>query len=154
MENVIDINLIRVNVEATDKLEVLKIVSEIAYENEIVKSKEDYYLGLIKREEEFTTGFGKGFAIPHCKSITVKRPAVIVCKLNNSVEWESMDSEPVNFIMALAVPEAEAGTTHLKILSQLARVLMDDEFTNKLKQSETEKEICSLLRNKVIKEGE
>lgn len=153
MENVIDIRLIKMNVEGKDKLEILKIVSEIAYENEIIESEEVYYLGLIKREEECTTGFGKGFAIPHCKNATVKKPAVIVCKLKNSIEWKSMDGEPVDFVMALAVPEVEAGTTHLKILSQIARVLMDDEFTNKLKQSKTEKEIYSLLRNKV-KEGE
>ena len=40
-----------------------------------------------------------------------------------------MDDKPVNFVLALAVPDTEAGTTHLKILSQIARFLMDDEFT-------------------------
>ena len=127
------------------KEEVLKLVSEIAFKDEIVKSKEEYFNGLLAREEECTTGFGKGFAIPHCKSSTVNKASVIVLKLDNEVEWESMDDKPVNFVLALAVPDTEAGTTHLKILSKIARFLMDDEFTMKLESSKSEEEIYKYL---------
>lgn len=149
MDKVIDLNLIKFATEKKDKQEVLKLISKIAFENEIVKSQDVYLEGLLKRELECTTGFGKGFAIPHCKSITVKRAAVIVCKLTNDIEWESMDDKPVNFVIGLAIPEAEAGTTHLKILSQVARMLMDDEFTDKLNKANTIQEIYSLLDNKI-----
>ncbi|MGL4107560.1 PTS sugar transporter subunit IIA [Clostridium sp. LP20] len=149
MTGVIDIKTIKVGIKAETKEEVLQFVSNIAFENEIVKSKEIYLNGLLERERECTTGFGKGFAIPHCKSITVNRPAVIVCKLENEVEWESMDDKPVHFVLALAVPEAEAGTTHLKILSQIARCLMDDEFTDKLNNTKSENEIYNLLNEKL-----
>ncbi len=149
MNKVIDINLIKVNIKEKTKNEVLKVVADIANENDIIESKEIYYNGLLEREEECTTGFGKGFAIPHCKSSTVKRAAVIVLKLDNDVEWEAMDDKPVNFVLALAIPDSEAGTTHLKILSQIARLLMDDEFTNMLNNSESEDEIYNLLNEKI-----
>ena len=149
MENVININTIKINIKEDTKENVLKFVSKVAYENGIVKSEEEYFNGLLAREEECTTGFGKGFAIPHCKSTTVNRPAVIVCKLDNKVEWESMDDQPVEVVLALAVPEAEAGTTHVKILSQIARCLMDDEFTDMIKEAREEKEIFEILNEKL-----
>lgn len=149
MESVVQLALIRTSVKAKCKEDVLKIVTDIAYENNIIKSKEIYYQGLLQRESECTTGFGKGFAIPHCKSTTVNTASVIICKLNNLVEWESMDDKPVNFVLALAVPESEAGTTHLKILSQIARMLMDDEFTDRLKNTNTSNDIYSLMSEKL-----
>lgn len=149
MDKVIDLSLIKLATEEKEKQDVLKLIAKIAFENDVIESQDIYLEGLLKRELECTTGFGKGFAIPHCKSITVKRAAVIVCKLKNKIEWESMDDKPVNFVLGLAIPEAEAGTTHLKILSQVARLLMDDEFTNKLNNANTEQEIYLLLDNKI-----
>ena len=149
MLGVIDIKTINMGMNATTKEEVLKLVSDMAFEHEIVKSKEEYFEGLINRENEFTTGIGKGFAIPHCKSNTVNRPAVIVSKLNSEIDWQSMDEKPVNFVIALAVPESDAGTNHLKILSQVARCLMDDEFTDKLKEANSEDTIYNLLNEKI-----
>ena len=145
MIEVLDINRIKVAVQANTKEDVLKKVASIAFAEGIVKSEEDYLNGLLARENECTTGFGKGFAIPHCKSDTVNKASVIVMKLENEVDWESMDDKPVHFILALAVPNTEAGTTHLKILSKIARCLMDDEFTDRLNKSNTEQEIYNYL---------
>lgn len=149
MNKVIDLRLIKIDVEENDKKSVLELVANMAFQNDVVESKEIYFKGLLEREVECTTGFGKGFAIPHCKSVTVKKPSVIICKLKNDVEWESMDDKGVNFVLALAIPESQAGTTHLKILSQLARLLMDDDFTEKLNNTNTVQEIYSLLDNKI-----
>lgn len=149
MPGIIDIKTIKIGVKASQKEDVLKLVSSMAKQNQIVNSQEEYYEGLINRENEFTTGIGKGFAIPHCKSNTVNKPAVIVFKLDNEVDWEAMDNKPVNFILALAVPESNAGTDHLKILSQIARCLMDDEFTDKLQGTSSVNEIYNLLNDRI-----
>lgn len=145
MIETIDIKTIKVGIKISTKEEVLKQISKIAFENGIVKSENSYFEGLLERESECTTGFGNGFAVPHCKSSTVNRAAVIICKLDNEVEWKSMDDKPVNFILALAVPELEADTTHIKILSQIARGLMNEEFTEKLKKANSETDIYNLL---------
>ena len=149
MLDIINLKAIKMGVKASQKEDVLNIISEIALENEIIKCKEQYLKGLVDRESEFTTGFGKGFAIPHCKSESVNRAAAIICKLENEVEWQSMDEKPVNFVLGLAIPESEAGTTHLKILSQLSRGLMDDEFTNELQRATSEIEIYDILTKKL-----
>lgn len=147
--NVLDINRIRVDLELSSKEDVFKAISEIALKEGIVKSSKEYLNGLREREEECTTGFGKGFAIPHCKSKTVNYAGVIVIRLKNPIEWDSMDGKPVKFILALAVPDSEAGTTHLKILSQIARCLMDDDFITGFKNLKNEEAIYNYLKEKI-----
>ena len=80
------------------------------------------------REAEGTTGMMEGFAIPHAKADAVKKAAVLVVKFAGDVEWESMDNKPIKVAIALCVPGGEAGTTHLKLLSKVAVMLMDETF--------------------------
>jgi PTS system fructose-specific IIA component len=65
------------------------------------------------REAEGTTGMMEGFAIPHAKADAVKK---------------AMDNKPIKVAIALCVPGGEAGTTHLKLLSKVAVMLMDETF--------------------------
>ena len=84
--------------------------------------------GLKAREALGSTGMQAGFAIPHCKSAAVKKEAVIVMKFAEDVAWESMDGSPIKMAISLLVPEGDAGTTFLKLLSKVAVMLMNDEF--------------------------
>ena len=59
-----------------------------------------------------------GFAIPHAKSQTINEPSMIIATLNKGIEWNSLDRQSVDFIFALFIPDSEAGTTHLKLLSR------------------------------------
>src|SRR5699024_11947634 len=90
-------------------------------------SKKAYLKGLKKREEEITTGFKDGIAIPHCKHKTVYRPSLILMKFSNPIEWESMDDLPVTLAFALAILN-EKNQDHLKLLSSISRALIDEIF--------------------------
>lgn len=93
------------------------------------------------REGEGTTGMMEGFSIPHAKCDAIKRAAVLVIRFREDIEWESMDDTPVRVAIALLVPGAEKGTTHLKLLSQVAVLLMDEEFRGVALASESAEEI-------------
>lgn len=77
------------------------------------------------REAEGTTGLTEGFAIPHAKTSEVKEATILVAKFANPIAWASMDDKPVHFAISLLIPAAEAGTTHLQLLSKIAVMLMD-----------------------------
>lgn len=66
---------------------------------------------------------GKGIAIPHCKGGCVKEAAFTLVKLNQKIEWGSLDGEPVDYVIMLAAPNT-ADNVHLKMLSSLAVGLM------------------------------
>lgn len=132
--DMIDEKLVSFDFEASDKDDVLKKVGKMMYDAGKVTDLNKYIDGLYKREEEFATGMGNGIAIPHCKSDCVKDAAFSLVKLKNPVEWGSLDDEPVDYIIMLAAPNS-SDNTHLKMLSQVAAKLMDDDFREGLKDA-------------------
>ncbi|MEG2708332.1 MAG: PTS sugar transporter subunit IIA, partial [Vagococcus sp.] len=78
-------------------------------------------------------------------SDAVKEPAIIYAKLAQPVEWQSLDDKPVEVVIMLAIPEAHQGDTHLKLLSEIAIKLMDDELVQELKQEEVPANIIKLF---------
>lgn len=100
----------------------------------------------IAREHEGTTGMLEGFAIPHAKSSAIDQPAVIVVKLKNAIEWQSLDGSPTQNIFALLIPENDAGEKHLSLLSKIAKLLMNEDFKHQFKQAQNKAMIAELLR--------
>lgn len=87
---------------------------------------------LMQREAVSSTGFGHGFAIPHCKSSAVRADSLVILKLRNPVEWNSMDHQPVNLVILMVIREGGPPETHLQILAQLARKVMDETFRERM----------------------
>ncbi|WP_275574544.1 PTS sugar transporter subunit IIA [Enterococcus crotali] len=93
-----------------------------------------------------------GFAIPHAKSSAIKEASILIVKMKNPIEWDSLDGKPTEVIIALLIPEQEAGTTHLKLLSKVARLLMKDDFKTQLKELESAAEIAEYVNQQLIEE--
>lgn len=81
--------------------------------------------GLEQREALGSTGFGRGVAIPHCRSTAVKRPTMALLKLEQPVDFKSADAIPVSLIFGLVSPE-NAGATHLQALAAISRLVRDE----------------------------
>ena len=62
----------------------------------------------------------EGFAVPHAKCAAIAPASIIVFKNDEKLEWPSFNDKPVDIAIALLVPEGEAGTTHLQLLSKMA----------------------------------
>lgn len=113
---------------ASNVEEALGFLSDKAVELGIADDRDAVLAAFKEREDEGTTGMMGGFSIPHAKTDAIKDAAVLVVKYAGDVEWESMDEKPIRVSIALLVPGGEAGTTHLKLLSKVAVMLMDDGF--------------------------
>jgi PTS system fructose-specific IIA component len=138
-------NLIALNMEAKDKNEALReLIALVKKENKIV-SEEKFLDCVLLREKEFSTGVGNGIAIPHGRSETVNEALVAFAKLNNRIDWNSIDDELVDLIFLLGVPDKNTENLHLKILAQLSRKLMDEEFVKVLREARTEQEVFDAL---------
>jgi len=84
------------------------------------------------RESVYSTGLGHGFAVPHCVSDLVSVNSIGILKLDNPIEWGSLDGNPVRMVILLAMRETGQNGMHMKIFSRLARKLMDQEFRDRL----------------------
>ncbi|MBO0461984.1 PTS sugar transporter subunit IIA [Enterococcus sp. DIV1298c] len=108
-------------------------------------NKEAYIQSVLEREQHSTTGIGNNIAIPHGKSEAVIEPSIVFARLKQPIDWQSLDEEPVSVVILLAIPESQKGDTHLRILSEIAMKLMDDEITAQLKTETNKEQIAKLL---------
>ena len=90
-----------------------------------------YKEGVLKREEEGTTGIGEGIAIPHAKTDAVSAPGLATMLVPQGVDYDALDGQPVHMIFLIAAPNTEENV-HLEVLSRLSMLLMDDEFRKNL----------------------
>ncbi len=116
--------------------DALSFLSNEAVKLGIADDADALMQAFLSRESEGTTGMMDGFAIPHAKSAAVKEASVLVVKDDSGIAgWDTMDEAPVNVAIALLIPEAQAGTTHLKLLSKVAEALMDEGFRAAVKDA-------------------
>lgn len=89
---------------------------------------------LLQREKLGSTAVGNGVAIPHGKLPKLGRLFGLFARLERGIDFEALDSQPVDLIFLLLAPEA-AGADHLKALARVARLLRDQEIARKLRES-------------------
>lgn len=89
---------------------------------------------LLQREKLGSTGVGNGVAIPHGKLPKLGRLFGLFARLERPIDFEALDSQPVDLVFLLLAPEA-AGADHLKSLARVARLLRDPEIARKLRES-------------------
>ncbi|EMC08276.1 PTS sugar transporter subunit IIA [Streptococcus mutans] len=145
----IDENLIKINLICESQDEVFHYLATLVVDNGYANNTESVVQALKLRESEGPTGMMEGFAIPHAKDKSIVKPSIAILKLKTGVEWHSMDGQLINNVIALFIPEKESGTTHLKVLSQIARLLVNKTFKEKIKEADTILELKELLTEKL-----
>lgn len=121
---IVDRKCCAVNFKAASKDEVLKKISELALRSPLM-DKFDYeslYKQLKEREDQGSTGFGDGIAMPHARIEGMEKFLVFIITSSKGVEFDSLDKKKVKLIFVILGP-AEAVQDHLKILATISRTL-------------------------------
>lgn len=99
-----------------------------------------------RRESQGPTALGEGLAVPHGKSSAVNEAAFAVATLSEPLEWEGVDGpENVELIVLLAIPPAEAGSTHIQVLTALTSRLADDVLRERVMAAATAEDLLDAL---------
>lgn len=142
--DVLDISLIKLNVIAKNKEDLLKEISELAFKNGRITDANQFLADMKKREDEAPTAFGSYIAIPHGKSSTVKEPFLGFIRPDRSIDW---GDEEVKLIFFIGVDSEGAKKLHLEILAAISRKLIEDEFRDELLKVNSEDEVLTILTN-------
>ncbi|MDP1520074.1 PTS IIA-like nitrogen regulatory protein PtsN [Porticoccus litoralis] len=118
------------------KKRVLENLSSFLSERMDTVTADELYQGLLSRERLGSTGIGEGVAIPHCRLGGCEKITAALIKLQEPVDFDSIDGEEVDLIFALIVPE-EQNDQHLQILSAIAELLQDETVRNQLRQADS-----------------
>ncbi|OAT27416.1 HrsA family PTS system IIABC component [Buttiauxella ferragutiae ATCC 51602] len=109
---------------------------------------EQFLAEVFSREAQGPTALGEGLAVPHGKTNAVKEAAFAAATLTSPIDWEGIDGlESVQMIFLLAIPEGEAGSTHMQLLTALTTALVDDEVREKAMRATTVNEFMALLNS-------
>ena len=108
--------------------------------------------GLEEREALGSTGFGRGVAIPHCRSSAVNRPTMAVLKLAHPVDFRAADAIPVSLVFGLVSPE-NAGATHLHALAAISRLVRDEAMLGALNEAPDAEAVYALLTNQFLRDA-
>jgi mannitol/fructose-specific phosphotransferase system IIA component (Ntr-type) len=98
---------------------------------------------VIKRENEASTGIGKGVAVPHVRHKAVKKAVAAIGVSATGIDFSALDKQPVYTVILLISPTE--GDQHLQAMEAVFEHLQNDNFRKFLRQSETVEQIKELL---------
>lgn len=147
LSDIIRADRVDLNLAAENKDEAIRKLSHLLNESGALSDEQKYLDDVFERERVSSTGIGNAIAIPHGKSSVVKETCAAIGRMKNTLNWGSADGEPVKFIVLLAVNDTDKNTSHVKLLSQMARKLASDEVCQKLLDAKTREEIVEIFSN-------
>lgn len=142
--DLLDKNSVMLGAAPSDKKQALEQAVALMAESGKLADEEVYKKQVFAREEESTTGIGEGIAIPHGKCDAVIKPGLAAMVIPNGVDFESLDDEPVTLLFLIAAPNTK-DNVHLDVLSKLSVMLMDEDFTAKLRAAKSVDEFMQIV---------
>ena len=127
-----------------NKSEALDQIVELMVQSGKIADTEAYRKQVYLREEESTTGIGEGIAIPHGKCNAVTKPGLAAMVVKDGVDFDSLDGEPVTLMFLIAAPNTE-DNVHLDVLSKLSVLMMDEEFSDSLRNAKSVDEFLEII---------
>ncbi|MHC4763341.1 MAG: PTS sugar transporter subunit IIA [Planctomycetota bacterium] len=125
---------------------IAELVSALSKAGRLKRSqREGIIKAVIKRENEASTGMGKGVAVPHVKDGSLKEVIAAVGRSSVGIEFASLDKQPVYSVILLLSP-ADKPDKHLQAMETIFKNLQNEQFRKFLRQSQSAAEIRDLLR--------
>jgi PTS system nitrogen regulatory IIA component len=128
---------------ANSRKRVLQAASELLAEQHPELSARALFDELMIRERLGSTGIGEGVAIPHCR-LDCETILGALVTLENPVDYEAMDDQPVDLLFVLVVPNEE-NTAHLELLAALARIFNNAENRRRLRAATSSADLYQQL---------
>lgn len=142
--DLLDRRSIQLNGDVKTKSEALDAIVDLMCQSGKINDKEAYRNKVYAREEESTTGIGEGIAIPHAKCDAVSKAGLAAMVIPNGVDFNSLDGAPVQLIFLIAAPNTKENV-HLDVLGKLSVLMMDENFSNSLKNAKDIDEFLKII---------
>ena len=142
----LETDLVMIDCDATTKAEVIKQAVDRLFVMGRTDDSPAVEDAVWRREATYSTGFGHGFAIPHCQTNAVRFNSLVLLKLKSPVEWNSLDGQPVRVVILLGIRAAKGGNAHMQVLAKLARQIMDDDFRAELERETDPDRLCAVVQ--------
>jgi len=132
------------DLNSTDKESAINELIDLFINDPRVDDIQKVRQAVLDREKIMSTGVGKGFAIPHGKTDSVKEIIAAFGRKKDGIEYDALDGNPVNLIFLLVGRDTMI-SAHIKLLSRVSRMMNKDDFRLRLLNAETSEEIMNVF---------
>jgi fructose-specific phosphotransferase system IIA component len=139
---------IKVPVENRDKEAVITELVDLLDVKGLLLDRDEALEAVITRERTQSTGTGAGIAIPHGKCNAVKELVMAIGIAHEPIEFNSIDGKPVTILILLVSPADQTGP-HIQALATISRLMLNEEFRQRLEKVTSSDEVYELLNNQV-----
>lgn len=105
---------------------------------------------LRRRESLGSTGIGRGIAIPHCRSLMVRRLCLAYGRHRDGIDFHAIDNRPVHHFFLIVAPPVEVSVQYLPVLGRLAQFAKHRDVPAKLTGLRSADEFFRLLESKGV----
>ncbi len=147
LTQILQLNCVKVPVENKDKEVVITELVDLLNANGLLLDRDIALEAVLARERTRSTGTGAGIAIPHGKCNAVKELVMAIGIAHEPIEFESVDGKPVTILILLVSPADQTGP-HIQALAKISRLMLDEEFKQKLEKAASADEVYELLKSK------
>jgi fructose-specific phosphotransferase system IIA component len=140
----------KVPVESRDKRSVITELVDLLDANGLLLDKDVALQAVLAREQIRSTGIGGRIALPHGKCKAVNELVMALGIAHQPIDFDSIDGKPATIIIVLVSPADQTGP-HIQALATISRLMLDEEFKEKLEKSKSASEAYELLRDKESK---
>jgi len=146
LSDILDIDSVQVPLKATQKTQAITQLIDLLDKQGKLKDRNAALQAVLDREIIRSTGIGQGFAIPHGKSAAVDKLVMAVGLLEHPIDFESIDSQPVNIVVLLVSPIDQTGP-HIQALAGISRMMTDQNIREKIDQTKSPELLYQLIIN-------
>lgn len=147
LTQILEPQCVKVPLEGTDKESAITELVDLLNAGKLLTDKNDVLQAVLSRESTRSTGIGSGIAIPHGKCNGVKDLVMAIGISRQGIDFQSIDGKPVYIIVLLVSPIDRTGP-HIQALARISRLMLDEDFKNKLQNAKSSQELYDLINDK------
>jgi fructose-specific phosphotransferase system IIA component len=147
LTRILHLNCIRVPLKSRDKQSAIAELIDLLDANKLLLDRNAALQAVLAREQIRSTGIGTRVAIPHGKCKAVNELVMALGIAHSPIDFDSIDGKPVTIIILLVSPLDKTGP-HIQALATISRLMLDEQFKDKLEKAASAEEAYELLHNK------
>ena len=128
-----------------DKETILDFVADAFAQCGVAPDKQSVHTCMKEREHVMSTGIGGGVGIPHAACADVSRPAVVLVRPATPVDFQALDTQPVDVIIAMVVPQNQI-SVHLRLLAGISRLVKTEGFLDSVRKASSAQALFTRIK--------
>jgi len=135
---------IQIGLSSPTKTDAINTMVDLLEGHSAIQALPDVRAAVFERESTMSTGVGHGLGLPHAKTGATTETVAAFATVHPPVDFDSIDRKPVDLLLLLVGPEADA-SMHIKVLGRISRLVHQVPIRKALLNAATPEEVVKTL---------